>query len=118
MSHALSPEAVVQHHTEALIQEDIEAILEDYTDESVIITQGAIFRGFDELREFFKGVLNTVPEGFWDAYTVTREEVIGEIYYDEWEAHPWFPCGTDTLLIRDGKILVQTGATCVPAAEG
>ncbi len=117
MSQVPSPEAIVEHHIQALQQEDVDAVLQDYTDESVIVTQTAIYRGFDELREFFAETLKMVPEGFWDAYTTTRQEVVGEILYDVWEAKPWFPCGTDTLLIRNGKILVQTGAMCVPASE-
>lgn len=117
MSQTLSAEAIVEHHTQALIDKDLDEILKDYTEESVIITQTAIFRGLDELRTFFTEVLSIIPEGFWDSYTVTKQVVVGEILYDVWEAKPWFPLGTDTLLIRDGKILVQTGAMLSPAPE-
>lgn len=117
MSQTLSPEEIVDHHTRAVQDGDLDEILKDYTDESVIISQTAVFRGLDELRVFFTEILSIVPEGFWDAYTVTRQVVAGEILYDVWEAKPWFPLGTDTLLIRDGKILVQTGTMLAAAPE-
>ena len=117
MSHTSDLEAIVNHHVQALQQEDVVAILQDYADDAAIVTQTAVHKGRDELRKFFTETLKIIPEGFWDVYTVTQQVIIGDILYDVWEAKPWFPCGTDTLLFRNGKILVQTGAMFVPPAE-
>ena len=38
-------------------------------------------------------------------------EVVGEIGYLMWDARPFIMLGTDTFLIRDGKIAVQTYAS-------
>jgi len=37
-------------------------------------------------------------------------EVIDEVAYITWEANPWSPMGTDTFVVRDGKIRCQTFA--------
>ena len=45
-----------------------------------------------------------------DLFNVTESVVDEEIAYITWEALPWFPLGTDTFVIREGKIQYQTFA--------
>jgi hypothetical protein len=33
---------------------------------------------------------------------------VGELAYILWRAEPWVPFATDTFVVRNGKILVQT----------
>jgi hypothetical protein len=39
---------------------------------------------------------------------MNRQEIVGEVAYIHWERKPWFPLATDTFVVRNGKILVQT----------
>ena len=103
----LSTEAVVQNHLRAA-KVGVEAVLEDYTDESVLITHVATYRGLGEIRQFFTTLLNGLPVGFFDALTLNRQEVVGDVAYIHWERKPWFPLATDTFVVRNGKILFQT----------
>jgi hypothetical protein len=41
--------------------------------------------------------------------TLTHQEVTGEIAYIIWTAEPFIPFASDTFLIRDDSIVVQTG---------
>ncbi len=44
------------------------------------------------------------------SFQITKQEVIGEIAYIAWKAEPAVPLGTDTFVVRDGKIAYQTFA--------
>ncbi|MCC6075873.1 nuclear transport factor 2 family protein [Pseudomonas sp. GCM10022188] len=104
-----STAAVLEHHLEAFYQ-GIDAIMEDFTDVSVIITASATYRGLGEIRAFFSALLDGLPAGFDEAVKITRQEVVGEVAFLVWEARPWFPFCTDTFVVRNGKIAYQTFA--------
>ena len=93
--------------------EGIDAIMQDYTKGSVVITPDATYRGLAEIRTFFTAFVEGLPEGIWDAFTIKRQEVTGELAYILWEAKPWVPLGTDTFVVRNGKIVFQTVASYV-----
>jgi hypothetical protein len=84
--------------------------LQDYTDESLLITHEATYRGLAEIRQFFTALLNRLPEGFFASIRLNRREVAGEVAYILWERKPWFVLATDTFVVRNGKILFQTFA--------
>jgi ketosteroid isomerase-like protein len=102
-------EAVLQRHLQAA-GEGVDAVMEDYVDESVVITHEATHRGRVEIRRFFTELLEGGSKGFINAFKMNRQEVAGEVAYILWEAKPWFPFATDTLVVRNGKILLQTFA--------
>lgn len=104
-----STQQVLDHHLQAF-GEGLESILSDYGDNSVVISQQGTFRGITEIRGFFTAFVASLPEGFMDAFKVTKSEVDGDVAYITWEANPWFPLGTDTFVIKDGKIYYQTFA--------
>jgi hypothetical protein len=41
-----------------------------------------------------------------------RQEIADDVAYILWEPSPWFDRATDTFVIRDGKILIQTFSPC------
>jgi len=73
-----------------------------------VITPDGTYRGLAKIRDFFTALMEGLPEGTLDAFTMKRQEIVGEIAYILWEAKPWFPLGTDTFVIREGKIVFQT----------
>jgi hypothetical protein len=100
-------QAVVEHHLGAFA-EGVDALMGDFTDQSVIITPDATFTGTAEIRGFFEAFVAGLPEGFMDSFAVTKTVYVGETGYILWEAKPWFVLGTDTLIVRNNKIMVQT----------
>ena len=50
-----------------------------------------------------------MPE-FMAGFKMLRQEVLGEIAFIVWDSPKYTPLGTDTFLIRDGKIVTQTFA--------
>lgn len=102
---------VLDHHLAAFGAGDTDEILKDYTDDSVLITANGAIRGRDELRaafaDFFSGLF--APGTY--AFTMDAVHVEDDIAYIAWHAScasAEVPLGTDTLLVRDGTIAVQT----------
>lgn len=104
-----STEAVLQNHLQAFV-EGVDAVLKDFTDDSVVITQDATYRGLAQIRQFFTTLRNGLPSGFFEALKMIRQEIVGEVAYILWEAKPWISIATDTFVVRDGKIRFQTFA--------
>ena len=104
---------VLEHHLQAF-GEGIDAILTDYDENSVIISQRGVFKGLIEVRAFFTAFVAGLPEGFMEAFEVTQVRSEGDVAYMTWVANPWFPLGTDTFVVKNGKISCQTFAAYSP----
>ncbi|MSP13723.1 MAG: nuclear transport factor 2 family protein [Chloroflexi bacterium] len=107
-------EATLAHHFQALGQ-GIDAILMDYTEDSILFTPNGPVRGLAGLRAFFAAFFNDIPPGFMAAFQMVRLDIDGEIGYFLWKAEPFAPLGTDTFVVRQGKILRQTYAAHMPS---
>ncbi len=88
---------------------DLEGILEDYSDDAVLIVQSQVFRGKDGAREVFTQLLQDVPDAEWNLSTVFEEDVL----YLEWSAEAKgvgrrVDDGIYTFIFHDGQIRVQT----------
>ena len=112
----IATQAVLQRHLQSA-GESVDAVMADYIDESVLITHDATYRGLAQIRSFFTELLEGGTKGFLGAFEMKRQEVAGGVAFILWEAKPWFLFATDTLLIRDGKIVFQTFAAHRAADE-
>ncbi|CAN7658175.1 nuclear transport factor 2 family protein [Caballeronia sp. LjRoot34] len=101
---------VLDHHVGAFAL-GIDALLYDYDDTSVIITPEKAIRGLSPIRSFWESFLANADDGFWTAFKVNKNAVLGGVAYLIWEAAPSVALATDTFFIREGKILVQTRTT-------
>ena len=110
----MSTQDTLARHLQAFT-EGIDAIMRDYTESSVVFTPQGPFSGIESIRAFFAGFLADSPPELLAAMTLLRQDVAGEIAYILWKAEPFIPLATDTFVIRDGKIVVQTFAAFVPA---
>ena len=101
--------ALIRNHLQAA-GKGVDAVMEDFTNDSVLITPDVTYRGLAEIRQFYTTFLNGLPKGLFDAFKMNRQEVVGDVAYILWEAKPWLLLATDTFVIRDGKFLFQTFA--------
>jgi hypothetical protein len=108
-SGAAAPEteAVLGRHLQSFAH-GIETILADYTEASAIVTPDAIYHGLHEIRGFFQGFLDSATAEFWNAFKLGAQHIEGDVAYITWSAKPFIPLATDTFVVRDGKIHVQT----------
>lgn len=109
-----STEATLTHHLNAFANGDIDAIISDYSEESVLFTPAGAIRGVDQLRSFFNGFVRNLPDGFMDSFDMVRKDVDGEVAYIVWQSGNFAPLGTDTFVVRDGKIVAQTFTAYTP----
>ena len=103
----MSTESTITRHLNA-ISHGVEAIVADYDEGSVLITQDAEFRGPGEIRRFFEGFMADATPELLAAFAVTRLETHGEIGYLLWKAEPFVRLATDTFVVRNDRIFAQT----------
>ena len=103
---------VLDHHWEAFKNNDLEETMKDYTEESVLITPNATYNGLAEIRNNFINAFKLFPKDSSE-FTLDKSIVVKDVGYILWKSKtPTFNLtyGTDTFIIRDGKIIRQTYA--------
>ena len=103
-----TPHEVFAHHGQALAAGNLDEILVDYTEESVVITSAGAARGKDAIRKMFVKLLDELPNATWD---LKNQILDGDVLYLEWAADSAanrVDDGVDTFVFRDGMIWAQT----------
>lgn len=111
-SVAKSTEDVLDHHLEAFGAGDLRGILQDYTNESIIITPDGVLRGPDQITPLFQAFLSEFAKP-GASFAMRQRMIEGETAYIVWSAETAdnvYEFATYTFWIHDGKILTQTFA--------
>jgi ketosteroid isomerase-like protein len=110
-------EAVVRNHLQTFVEKKgIAAILTDYDDDACFHCETKTYRGKKEIRDFFEGFIASLPPGAADSFALRTLRVEGDLAYITWSAGRQIPLGTDTFVVRDGRIVSQTFAAYVVPA--
>lgn len=110
-------ENVVRNHLRAFLDQDgVDAILEDYADDASFISESRTYRGKSEIREFFEGFIAALPPQAIPQFLLRSLRCEDSVAHMIWSAGNELPLGTDTFVVRDGKIVSQTFAMYAPAA--
>jgi ketosteroid isomerase-like protein len=108
---------VVQTHLEAFVRQmGVDAILRDYHDDAHFLSEARTYHGKREIRQFFETFLASLPPDAVERFSLRTLRVDGEVAYITWSVGDYVPLGTDTFVVRDGKIVSQTFAMHPPAA--
>ena len=112
MSTAIaSAEAVIRNHLQAFIaQRGVDAIVSDYHDDARLYTEARIYRGKEQIRAFFVEFIASLPEGVVNRFLLKALHVDRDLAFITWNAGADVPLGTDTFLVREGRIVSQTFA--------
>ena len=103
-------EQILLHHLQALGQDDIDGILSDYAEDAIIFSPNGLIHGLAAIRAAFEGFVKNSPPEFLQSFKIVRQDIDENIGYIIWAAKPFITMATDTFVIRDGKIAVQTYA--------
>lgn len=112
-TESIDPEVtrqVLDHHWQTFRDNDLEGVMEDYTEESILITPDTTFKGLEAIRQNFIQAFEAFPVEE-SPLTLHKSVVEKDVGYILWEAStPQFELlfATDTFIIRDGKIIRQT----------
>jgi len=108
----MTTEEVLNHHLESFGKGDVDALMEDYTEESIVMTPTDTLKGVDAIRGLLEALTTKMlPPGC--NFEMIKVEVIDEVGYVFWNAESdtyKFTAATDTFLVKEGKISVQTFA--------
>lgn len=102
----------LMHHLNSFLSNDLDAVIADYTSESVLITPAATYTGIKEIREFFTELVKYFPKQK-SKFELDRTVIKNEMLYIIWHAKSPVvnvDFGTDTFVLKDGKIHQQTYA--------
>ncbi len=104
-------ESVVRHHLQAFLeQQGLDAILNDYADDACFLSEGRAYCGKSAIREFFTAFIAGLAPQTIGQFNLRSLRVQGDVAHITWSAGPELPLGTDTFVVRRGRIVSQTFA--------
>lgn len=108
----VTAQTTVEHHLEAFGKNDIDEIMEDFTEQSEVWTPEGAIIGLEAISSFFSYAFTLFPK---DSTRLDIKQMIvkGNKAYIVWNAESAIinvPIGTDSFEIKDGKILWQSTA--------
>ena len=107
-----STKDILDHHIKCFFEFDLEGILSDYAPGAVLFTPDGPLKGVDAIRPLFQAMLAEFRKPGM-TFKMKHLTVEGDHAYALWTAETAdnvYELGTDTLTIRDGKIVAQSFA--------
>jgi hypothetical protein len=104
--------SVLDHHLQTFQANDLDGVMADYTEESILVTPDRTYKGLAEIRENFVQAYAALPTN-GTTMTISKSVVSRDVAYIVWKAVTptlEFKYATDTFIIADGKIVTQTYA--------
>jgi ketosteroid isomerase-like protein len=109
---ATTTQDVLTHHLDCFGKGDLAGIMADYTTASRLFTPNGVLRGPDAIRELFVGLFKEFAKPGM-SFEMLKQDVDGDTAYIVWKAETAdnrYEFGTDTFVVKDGKIVTQTFA--------
>lgn len=110
-TRTIDTEGVVRRHLQTFVErKGLDAIVSDYTDEACLLNESSTHRGKPEIRRFFEDFIAGLPPRAIDEFALRSLRVDGDVAHITWSAGRELLLGTDTFVVRGGKIVSQTVA--------
>ena len=105
-----STKEVLDHHLKCFIDRDLTGVLSDYAPGAVLFTRDRPLRGADAIRPLFEAMIAEFSRP-GARFTMEQQFVEGDYGYILWTAETAenvYEMGTDTFVVRDGRIVAQS----------
>jgi hypothetical protein len=105
-------ENVLLRHLHSFVNNNLETLMQDYTEQSMLVTHDRTYNGLQEIRAFFTELMDHFPKDHSD-FKLDKLVVSDELGFIVWRANTpslQVSLGTDTFLIKGDKISRQTFA--------
>ena len=105
-----STNAVLDRHLRSFGEHDLKGILSDYAPGAVLFTPDGPLRGVDAIRPLFQAMIAEFGKP-GATFSMKQQFVEGDYAYILWTAETAdnvYEVGTDTFVVRDGKIVAQS----------
>jgi ketosteroid isomerase-like protein len=107
-----STKDVLDHHVKCFFEFDLEGILSDYAPGAVFFTPDGPLKGADGIRRFYQKMFAEFRKPGMVS-SLKHESIEGDYGYALWTAETAdnvYELGTDTAVVRNGKIVLQSFA--------
>jgi len=107
---AASAREVVEQHLKCFREGDLNGILSDYAPGAVFFTPDGTLKGVDEIRPLFQAMIAEFQKP-GAVFNMEHQTVEGDFAYILWTAETAdnvYELGTDTFVVRDGRIVAQS----------
>ena len=105
-----STKEVLDHHLKCFADRDLTGVLSDYAPGAVLFTRDRPLRGADAIRPLFEAMIAEFSRP-GARFTMEQQFVEGDYGYILWTAETAenvYEMGTDTFVVRDGRIVAQS----------
>ena len=105
-----STKEVLDHHLKCFVEGDLEGILFDYAPGAVLFTPDGPLKGAQAIRPLFQAMVAEFGKP-GAAFSMKQQFIEGDYAYILWSAETVdnvYEMGTDTFVVRDGKIVAQS----------
>ena len=107
-----STKSVLDHHLKCFCEGDLKGIVSDYAPGAVLFTPDGPLRGADAMRPLYQAMIAEFGKP-GAVFSMKQQSVEGDYAYILWTAETAdnvYEVGTDTFVVRGGKIVVQSFA--------
>lgn len=105
---------VLTHHLTAFGDNNLNEIMLDYTEQSIVLTDKGAIKGLDKIRHFFEMMFGLIPTGsHFEMKQLTVSDNAAHIIWASKSATADIPFGTDTFIVENDKIMVHTVAAFI-----
>jgi ketosteroid isomerase-like protein len=108
-----STKDVIDHHLKCFGEGDLKGILSDYAPEAVLFTPAGPLKGENEIRPLFQAMIAEFGKPGAE-FSLKQQFIEADYAYLLWTAETAdnvYELGTDTFVVRDGKIVAQSYAS-------
>lgn len=100
---------ILMHHLTAFGDNNLEEIMQDYTENSRVITDKGSLIGLEKIQQFFEEMFELIPTG--SHFEMKKLTVSGNAAHIVWASKSSkadIPFGTDTFIMENDKIIIHT----------
>jgi ketosteroid isomerase-like protein len=108
----VSTSEVLDRHLKAFAEHDVDGILSDYASDAVMFVPDGLLKGASAMRPLFDSLVSEFSKP-GSSFTMLQRCVEGDYGYIVWTAQTAdhsYDFATDTFVVRNGKIVVQSFA--------
>ncbi len=101
---------VIDHHLSAFAERNLNGVLSDYAPDAVFFTQNGTLKGVEAIRPLFQALMAEFGKP-GASFSLKEQWVDGDHAYILWTAETAdnvYELGTDTFVVRNGKIVAQS----------
>lgn len=103
-----TPQEIFQHHVEALITGDLDALISDYAEGALVITPASEYHGRVAIRELYDDLSQALPQLSVEADSAVFADNALLLRWRADSALNTVPDGVDTFVFDAGRIQLQT----------